>query len=267
MMPNHLDPLDVVFVATDLAVLREAVAPAGIDDVTIGGKTYRPLDPEYYAWLRRKMELAKTACDRGKLSPKAFDALRIRFNLLHDQALALFGESALLEAIEHLDPKTYAVPGSHGTQSADISAEIPKSSGDSRGVVSEPKPRCSRASDGIPEVRESSSEIQPTSCSPARSRRPSSFPEKASPSLPFDRKVTREAVRQVDAVREQALALGWTEAELYQTRGRFAFPCGPHYGLVCFVGVGQTLGSITSESIEICIQGGRSLRFYRRIRS
>jgi hypothetical protein len=60
------------------------------------------------------------------------------------------------------------------------------------------------------------------------------------------------------------LALGWTEAQLYQTRGRFAFPCGGDYGVVCLISRDQRLGKLTDKTIEIVCSGGHSLHFYRK---
>jgi hypothetical protein len=68
----------------------------------------------------------------------------------------------------------------------------------------------------------------------------------------------------VDAIRKQAQSLGWAEARLYQNRGRFAFPCGQDWGLVCFVGHGDALGEITETHIEIihdCSGRRNPLRF------
>jgi hypothetical protein len=78
--------------------------------------------------------------------------------------------------------------------------------------------------------------------------------------------VTSQAVAKVDAIREEAMAKGWSEARLYQNQGRFQFPCGEDYGLVCFVDGDQEIGEVTERSIEI-IHGPRSgrpstLRFY-----
>jgi hypothetical protein len=264
MMPTHIDLADILFVSTDLCVLSEWATPTTIEDITVEGKTYRPMDPEYYAWLRKKMELAKAACDRGKLSRSAFDALRTRFNPLHDQAMALFGESALLEAIEHLDPKTYAAPGSNGTAAAGKPAEILKTPGDSKEAAPAPDLRCSQASAGIPEGQE---HLQPTPApahAHARSSRPFSYPRDPSPDLHFDHPVTLAALEEVGAIRDKALALGWTEAELYQTRGRFAFPCGNQYGLVCFLSADHHVGPVSEAAIEIHCRGGAIQRMYRR---
>lgn len=78
----------------------------------------------------------------------------------------------------------------------------------------------------------------------------------------FTEPVSPEAVAKVDAVREQALAAGWSEAQLYQNRGRFSFPCGQDYGLVCFLHGDDRVGDITRQSIEIINARGTRLRFY-----
>jgi hypothetical protein len=67
----------------------------------------------------------------------------------------------------------------------------------------------------------------------------------------FEHPVPPEAVATVDAIRDRAESLGWAEARLYQNRGRFAFPCGQDWGLVCFVGPEDALGAITETHIEI----------------
>jgi len=92
---------------------------------------------------------------------------------------------------------------------------------------------------------------------------PHYYPAGDDPALRFYHPVAPSAVERVDAIREQALALGWTEAMLYQNRGRFAFPCGQEYGLVCFLGVRKAIGRITADTIEICATrpGGATLTF------
>ena len=82
--------------------------------------------------------------------------------------------------------------------------------------------------------------------------------------LPVLRPVTFHALGEVDAIRNQALSLGWTDAQLYGTRGRFTFPCGPGYGVVCFIHSDQRLRKVASAHIEIICSGGHSLHFYRK---
>jgi hypothetical protein len=67
----------------------------------------------------------------------------------------------------------------------------------------------------------------------------------------FYEAVTPAAIAKVDAIREQALAQGWKIERLYQNRGRFRFPLGEDYGLVCLVDEDEQLGEVTPRYIEI----------------
>ena len=62
--------------------------------------------------------------------------------------------------------------------------------------------------------------------------------------------VTSHALAKVDAIRDEALAKKWSEAKLYQNQGRYKFPCGEDYGLVCFVDEDQVIGAVTERYIE-----------------
>jgi len=79
-------------------------------DVQINDTAYRRLDPEYYAWLRSKMNLAKMAADAGQLGRDAFNELRVKFNAVHEWAIDQLGETALLDAVRTLDGRDYAPP-------------------------------------------------------------------------------------------------------------------------------------------------------------
>ena len=78
----------------------------------------------------------------------------------------------------------------------------------------------------------------------------------------FTEPVSAAAAGKIDAIRDRALALGWSEAQLYQNRGRYSFPCGQDYGLVCFLHGDDQVGEITHQSIEIINARGSRLRFY-----
>ena len=78
----------------------------------------------------------------------------------------------------------------------------------------------------------------------------------------FTEHVSPEAVAKVDKIRDEALALGWPEARLYQNRGQIRFPCGQEYGLVCFVRDGETIAGVAREAITIQGRHGHALRFY-----
>ncbi len=76
--------------------------------------------------------------------------------------------------------------------------------------------------------------------------------------------VLPEALAKVDAIREEAMALCWTEEGLYQTKGEFKFPCGRDYGLVCFLEKVESIGEVTKQYIEIIRPSDVRQRFYNR---
>jgi hypothetical protein len=183
-------------------------------DVGIDGTCFRRLDPDYYAWLRHKMDAAKKAMGSGRLPSQAFETLRCRFNVVHAWAMDCFGEEPLLSAVRALNPRTYSPPalGTYGQDPRNLSE---------RAVPDKP---------------------------------PSSVPQYLFPKdgdWRFTQRVPPSAVAKVDAIRDQALSLGWSEARLYQNRGRFRFPCGQDYGLVCFVDEKERIGDVTRRNIEI----------------
>lgn len=76
----------------------------------------------------------------------------------------------------------------------------------------------------------------------------------------FTEPVRADAVGKVDAIRDAALSLGWTEAGLYRNRSDLRFPYGPDYGLVCFLDGDAVVGEVTRESIEILRSRGARTR-------
>lgn len=78
---------------------------------------------------------------------------------------------------------------------------------------------------------------------------------------PFTEQVTADAVAKIDAIRDEALALGWSEAGLYRNRGHLRFPYGREYGLVCFLDGDAAIGQVAREWIAIVRTRGASTRF------
>ncbi len=76
--------------------------------------------------------------------------------------------------------------------------------------------------------------------------------------LKFSADVKSSIVAKVDAIRDQAMELGWTEAQLYQSQGRHRFPCGEDYGLICFVSGDRKIVGVTESCIEIAHSIGTS---------
>jgi len=68
----------------------------------------------------------------------------------------------------------------------------------------------------------------------------------------------------VNDIRERAHAVGWTDADLFQTSGRYKFPCGQDYGLVCFLS-GRRIGEVTADGVALASEkpGGAVLTFHR----
>lgn len=98
-----------LYVATNLESWETHEPHHHARDVGIAGTCFRQLDPDYYAWLRHKMNLVRKAAGSGSLQAQAFDALRTKFNVVHVWAMEHLGEEALRAAVRSLDPKTYAL--------------------------------------------------------------------------------------------------------------------------------------------------------------
>lgn len=71
---------------------------------------YRMLDAPYYAWLRHRMENACKSLEAGRLNDADFDALRERFNTVHEWAVRYIGEDALRRAIRTTNVQSYVPP-------------------------------------------------------------------------------------------------------------------------------------------------------------
>ena len=104
------DTPDCLFVATSLATWTTANPERFARDVQINDTVYRRLDHEYYAWLRSRMVVAKTAATAGHLPPAAFEDLRLRFNAVHEWAVGYFGEEQLVAAVRALCANDYRPP-------------------------------------------------------------------------------------------------------------------------------------------------------------
>jgi len=63
--------------------------------------------------------------------------------------------------------------------------------------------------------------------------------------------VSYEALAKVNAIRDEAISKGWSETKLYQNRGRYRFPFGQDYGLICYVDGKKKIGAIAPQHIEI----------------
>jgi hypothetical protein len=196
----HVFPQTSLFVSTSLDTWTTGQPEIFARDVQINDTAYRRLDPEYYAWLRSRMNLANLAAGAGRLSSGAFDELREKFNAVHEWAITYFGEDTLREAVRSLDTRGYAPP------------------------VAEPD-------------------------KPVRPARAAGH-------------IASDAVAMVDAIRDQALSLGWTEQSLYGTGGTTRALFGKACGLANLLKATDQIGEVTRQSIEIILPNGVRQRFY-----
>jgi hypothetical protein len=110
VVPTNAPARGHLFVSTALKTWFTENAAAFARDVQINDTAYRRLDPEYYAWLRSRMLLAKAAASAGQIGLDAFDDLRHRFNSIHQWAVDSFGERALIAAVRNLVVREYSPP-------------------------------------------------------------------------------------------------------------------------------------------------------------
>jgi hypothetical protein len=188
-----------LFVSTSLQSWATDKAHLFARDVQIDDVAYRRLDPEYFAWLRRRVQALKGALAAGRVSQEAFDELRTRFNGLQENAVAVFGEKALQDAIRASGAADYRPP---------VADAFPGRSDAKQQALSEQAAR----PDGV------------------RSH------------------AGTEAA--VDAIRDQALALGWTHERLY---GRPAADQPGQRGdlVTALLRPGTRIGQVARQWIEI----------------
>ncbi|MGA2114140.1 MAG: hypothetical protein ABSH56_05260 [Bryobacteraceae bacterium] len=110
VVPSSASARGHLFVSTALDTWFTEHAAAFARDVQIDDIAYRRLDPEYYAWLRSRMMLAKTAASAGQIGIDAFDELRHRFNAIHQWAVDHFGEQALIAVVRGFNGGHYNPP-------------------------------------------------------------------------------------------------------------------------------------------------------------
>jgi hypothetical protein len=119
-----------MFVSSTLGTWRTPHPKWFARDVQFNDTAYRRLDPEYYAWLRSRMVLAKKAAISGQIDAAAFEELRVRFNALHEWAVQHFGDEKLLTAVRALRPGEYNPPIAEDEGSHALLPRAAKSVGD-----------------------------------------------------------------------------------------------------------------------------------------
>jgi len=99
-----------LYVATSLVHWQTEYGSRLARDVQVNDTVYRQLDPEYFAWLRSKMTLAKMAHLAGRLAQEDYNEMCNRFNHIQEWAIRRFGEDVLLAAARNLDGRRYQSP-------------------------------------------------------------------------------------------------------------------------------------------------------------
>lgn len=183
-----------LWVSTDLRMWWPTDPSFIARDCQIGNRCYRRLDPEYFAWLKLRMHAVKAAADAGRVPARAFDEARQRFNEMQSVAVAMFCETALLQAVRAINLEGYRPP-----------------------LLDEHEP------------------IRPVASVSTR---------------PNPERLVR-ARELVDAVQDQALALGWTMESLYFSDGYERRPFAARYGLICYIHAQDRIGEVTRQSIEL----------------
>ncbi|HOY63553.1 MAG TPA: hypothetical protein PLK80_05840 [bacterium] len=95
----------IVYAASDITFIEIDAARFWNPPATFtqGGKVYRRLTPEYWAWFYRKYHVVEKALVNGKISETAFVEILDRFSALYNHAVAAYGKETLREAVRLTD--------------------------------------------------------------------------------------------------------------------------------------------------------------------
>lgn len=210
------------FVSTSMCVVTRGEIHALDEIVYDNGVAHYRLTPLFWAYLRHAFDNATRACEAGKLDGSTYSELLDRISCVYNLALAQFGEDAVKDA-----ERTFT------------SAKWRR--------------HCERLVQGAKPIE---NEYEPDT--PSASTGAYRYPADATGAY---HPVSKTALALVDAIRDQALAAGWTLTQLYRNVGI----AHRDWGLVCYIGSEDRIGTITRQSIEIVHRstaGTRSLHFY-----
>ena len=201
----------VPYVSTDLRWVDVTEPNAQRRDLLIDGIWYRRLGAQYFMWIERRVELARKASLQGKISDAALDSLLVRFQKIKIWIDENLSSENLKAAKRLAGNSSYDPP---------LSATPP------------PKPMVNQETKVTHNSKKSESYRYPAG----------GVWEHSVPIAPA-------VVKLVDAIREEALSKGWTEASLYQNRGHY--PAGNWYGLVCLLDITDRIEKIDNQFIYI----------------
>lgn len=208
------------FVSTSMTVVNRGESHAVYEIVYDNGIAHYRLTPLFWAYLRHAFNKATRACESGKLDGSTYSELLNRISRIYNMALAQFGDEAIKSAEQTFSPAKW-------------------------------KRHCEELSKPQePAIAEHAHTATPVPSGAYR------YPAEGTGAY---HPVSKTAIALVDAIRDKALALGWTMNQLYRNTGM----AHRDWGLVCYLGLDDRIGEITRQSIEIAHpRASQSLRFY-----
>lgn len=110
--PGSSTPTDslIYFASTSLDLRHTDSPDKHPQDIIIDDLCYRKVDPDYLAWLRRKMETAKRQFEMKRLPIATWEKLRGRFNQVQEWAIGYYGRESVEAAIRQFDFAKYVPP-------------------------------------------------------------------------------------------------------------------------------------------------------------
>jgi hypothetical protein len=198
-------------------------------DLIIGGVPFRLMDPEYHAFLQKKVESAPEGDVRTQRA-------RARFATIHEECLQRFGKQALDQIYQTIDMTRYRPPT--------LSCAVWRYEGETYSET-----LASKHSQQTHLVRTDGF----------------LFPKDGD--FAHCAIVPNRVLEKVKAIEETALSLGWSLPHLFQNRSHLAFPYGMDYGLAPFLKEEDQIVQVTMDFIEIKNQLGNLMKFYNPARA
>ena len=205
----------VPYVSTDLRMVDVTAPNAQRRDILIEGIWYRRLDAQYFVWIERRVELARKAAPKSKISNAALDSLLARYQEVKNWIDENLSPENLKAARRLSDHNSYDPPP----------AALPP-----------PKPVINQEMNQETKVAHGS-------------KKPESYLYPAEGVWEHTVPIDPEVVKLIDSIRDEAFAKGWTEAALYQNRGHY--PAGKCYGLICILDKTDRIEKIDEQFIYI----------------
>jgi len=214
------------FVSTSMCVVQKGAQHIDSEIIYVCNVAHYRLTPLFWAWLRHAFGNATRACEAKKLDGATYKELLDRISRIYNLAIAQFGEAALKSAEQTFTPAKW-------------------------------KRHCERLER---EAKARATHLNGNNVSDSGHAPTGAYRYPADATGAYH-PVSKTALAHVDAIRDKALALGWTMDQLYRNIGI----AHRDWGLVCYIGSEDRIGEITRQSIEIINRspsGPCALHFY-----